>query len=302
MDLKASKIGALEDHLAIATTIESELEIIDRQLSALAGWRKGISGTIGFDLDRATRWISNPNPNSKSSSLSLGVTGYLKNDKEKTFWHNNASIQKAWKTLDLDTRDANESGGIFSSGTLDVVNISSLAGYKITDKLAVSALAELYSSTEKLTTQGAIDFGAGLTWLPYSNLTITFLPINYHFLYTRDLFGIEPAGALGAKLKVDYNLKFKLLANNCTWQSSLFGFFPYNDSKMEIKNDPANPETVIFNSSLREITWLNTLSLELWKGIGLGAGWGLRRSDFEALEAQAPKLQSFFNFGLSFTY
>jgi len=301
MDLKATKVGALEDHLAQATAIENELELIDSQLSLLAGWRKGISGTVGFDLDRATRWISNPNPNSKSSSLSLGVTGYLKNDKEKTFWHNNASVQKAWRSLDLDTKDGVESGGIFSSSTVDVVNISSLAGYRITDKLAVSALGELYSSIDKITDQGTVDFGVGITWLPLSNLTVTVLPLNYHFLYTNKSW-ISSEGALGAKVKVDYNVKFKLFANDCTWQSSLFGFFPYNDSKLDIKNDLANPDLVVFQSSLAEYTWLNTLSLELWKGIGLGAGWGLRKSGFEAFEAEAPKLQSFFNFGISFTY
>ncbi len=301
MKLKDVKLGAIDDHLAQISAIESELALIDAQISEVAGWRKGISGSFGFDFDRSRTWISNPNANSRSSALNLGLSGFMKYDQGKKFWYNQANVQKAWKNLDTDTEDDIDVGGLFANSTVDLVNLSSLAGYKLSDQLAVTALAELYSSLDRFTEQGAIDFGVGITWLPFSNLTVTVNPLNYHFLYTNN-FGLESTGALGAKVKVDYNLKFKMFANNCTWQSSLFAFLPYNDAKMDIMNNPAVPNEVVFQSSLREYTWLNTLSLELWKGIGIGAGWGLRKSDFEALDAQAPKLQSFFNFGLSFTY
>jgi len=302
LTLKATKVGAVEDYYAQAAALEKELEIINAKLADLAGWKKGISGTVGFDFGNSKRWISNPNPNSRFVGLNLGLAAFLKYDEGKKFWYNNLNAQKAWNNLDFDTADGNDTGKLFSNGTVDLLNLSSLAGYKITDKLAVSLLGEWYSSIDRIDDQGVVDLGLGITWLPFSNLTVTVNPLNYHFVYTPEVFGLKSSGAIGARVRADYNLKFKLLANDCTWQSSLFGFFPYSDVKNDVTNDPADSERVVYTSSLREVTWLNNLSLELWKGIGVGFGWGLRSSGFEALVAEEPKLQSFFNFGLAFTY
>ena len=299
--MKLEKSGQVEDHQALIKALEDEIKIIQSQINEIAGWRKGFSGIVGFDWDRSWTWISNPNPDSRSSSLNLGLVGYLKNDQDKYFWHNSASLQKAWKRFDTNTRDTIGDEGLFKNGTLDILNVSSLYGYKLKPNLAVSALLEVYSSLEKLTNQGTADFGIGVSWLPLNNLTVTINPINYHYSYS-DLFGINSEGALGAKLRIDYLLNFKLLANNCTWQSSLTGFIPYGSTGEDVFNDLSNPELLVYNSSLSEITWLNTWTLQLWKGVGLGFGWGIRRSQFEAFPGEAPKTQGYMNFGVSYEY
>ena len=299
-ELKITKIGQVEDYKALIVTLENELAVIESQMDLLSGWRYGLTGVFGFDWDRSWTWISNPNPNSRSSSLNIGLVGTVKNDQEKTFWYNSATLQKAWKRFDPNTKDNIGNEGLFKNGTVDLLNISSLAGYKLRENLAISALAELYSSLEKLTKQGTIDFGVGVTWLPFSNLTVTVNPLNYHYVYS-NLTGLTSEGALGAKLRAEYLLNFKMFANNCSWQSTLTSFMPYGSTGGEVPST-IDPTVILYNSSLFEYTWLNTLTLELWKGIGVGLGWGLRKSNFEALADETPALQSYMNFGVSYGF
>ena len=56
----------------------------------------------------------------------------------------------------------------------DVFNISSLFGYKLSDKFAVSTLGE-YRSTlvNNFNDPGYLDLGVGGTWTPMSDLFIT---------------------------------------------------------------------------------------------------------------------------------
>lgn len=299
-DMIRVKSGLVEDHEAQIQALADEIQMLQSKLDIIAGWRKGVNGVIGFDFDRSRKWISNPNPNARAASLDIGIVGYLHNDQVKTFWNNTATIQKAWLTFDPDSEDAVTVPSLFDSGTLDILNISSLYGYRLTDKLAVSVQAELYSSISNLTDRGTIDVGAGLTWIPTSNLTLTLNPINYHYAYT-DL-GFDATGNAGAKLRIDYLQPFKFFANECSFTSSLTSFIPYAGKNDVVTPFPVDFPAVSFSPTLREYTWLNTLTLNLWKGIGLGLGWGLRWSGFEALPGDTPKLQRFFNSGLSVSF
>lgn len=299
-DMIRIKSGLVLDHEAQIQALNNEIDMLQSKLDVIAGWRKGVNGVIGFDFDRSRKWISNPNPNARATSLDIGIVAYLHNDQVKTFWNNTATIQKAWLTFDSNSEDAITVPGLFDSGTLDIFNISSLYGYRITDNLAASVQAELYSSISNLTDRGTIDVGAGLTWIPSSNLTLTFNPINYKYAYTN--LGFEATGNAGAKLRLDFLQPFKFFANDCSYTSSLTAFIPYAGKKDAVTPYPTDFPDVSFSPTLREYTWLNTLTLNLWKGIGLGMGWGLRWSGFEALPGSTPKLQSFFNTGLSVSF
>ncbi|MDX1702207.1 MAG: hypothetical protein R3250_16390, partial [Melioribacteraceae bacterium] len=59
-------------------------------------------------------------------------------------------------------------------------------------------------------------------------------------------------------------------------------FVPYSSAE--------EPEPTLF-----EYTWLNTLSFEVWKGIGVGFTLGIRNAEFES-----PDTQSFYSLGLSY--
>ena len=53
-----------------------------------------------------------------------------------------------------------------------------------------------------------------------------------------------------------------------------------------------------YQAGLMEYTWLNTISFEVWNGIGVGIGAGLRSADFEAID----QTQTYYNLGLSYGF
>jgi hypothetical protein len=73
------------------------------------------------------------------------------------------------------------------------------------------------------------------------------------------------------------------------WSSTLTGFFPYGGDTEIVEGDPNSAV------SLAEYTWINTLSFQVWKGIGVGVSLGLRKSDFEF-----DGTQNFYSLGLSY--
>jgi len=295
--MQAEKQGMIADLQAQIDAANAELDGIQKEIDVLSGWRKGLNGLIGFDLNNSNGWIANPNPDASSSALNLGVNAYALADKEKSFWHNKLNLQKAWSDVNTSkSDDGAEEDGLFDNGTVDILNLSSLAGYKLSDKFALSGLGELNTSIENFLKPGTFDIGVGATWLPIENMTVVIHPLNYHVAWPADGQGLETKGALGTKFRVDYFQDFNVSGKAVNWSTTLTSFVPYSDVKQMVV---ANPDQGIEarEAGLFEYTWLNTLSFEVWNGIGVGVGFGLRNSDLES-----PDLQSFTSLGLSYGF
>jgi len=297
--MQAEKEATVADLQSKIDGINGELAGLQKEIDILSGWRKGINGLVGFDWNNSNGWIANPNPDSRATSLNIGLTAFANADKEKTFWHNKGIVQKAWNDVDKSEGDREAEGdGLFDNGTVDILNISSLAGYKISEKFALSGLGELNTSLGNFLKPGAFDIGVGATWLPIENMTVVIHPLNYHFAWPsqaekdKGSTGISSKGSIGAKVRVDYFNDFSLAGKPLTWTTTLTSFVPYADTKQDVVDDAG---AVLRQAGLMEYTWINTLTFEVWKGIGVGLGFGLRNSDFES-----PDLQSYTSLGLSY--
>ena len=287
---QAEKMAMADDLKGQADAALAEADALQKEIDILSGWRKGVAGMLGFDWNKSNGWIANPNPDAQSSSLNLDLTGYLMNDKEKTFWHNKANIVKAWSDVDLSAVDDTISGdGLFDNGTVDILNISSLAGYKLSEKFALSGQAELNTSVENFIKPGTLDFGVGATWLPMDNLTVMIHPFNYNIAFPADGSPASTSGSIGAKIRADYIDDFMIAGKKVDWSSTLTAYLPYT----------AVDEFTLPDGSVKDkstyYTWLNSFSFEVWNGIGVGIGWGLRNADFESTSTQ-----SYTNIGLSY--
>lgn len=270
--------------------LQGELDGIEKEISILSGWQMGLTGLIGFDFNKSNDWISSPNPNSKSTALNIGLTAFANQEGRKHFWRNKAVLTKAWSDVDLSEADDSLSNdGLFDNGTVDILNISSLAGYKINDWFALSGLGEINTSLGNFLDPGTFDIGIGVTLTPIQNLVIVLHPLNYHVAFS-GVDGVSSQGDLGAKFRVDYTNAFNVSTKKLSWSSTLTGFIPYGGKKQIVEGDP-NSEVSLF-----EYTWLNTLSFEVWKGIGVGFSLGLRSADFEF-----DGTQNFYSIGLSYS-
>mgnify|MGYP000179399427 CR=1 FL=1 len=292
-DMQTEKNASIADLQSQIDGLQKEVDGLQSEIDKLSGWRKGVNGLLGFDFSNSNGWVANPNPDARATSLNIGLTGYLLNDKEKTFWHNKGIVQKAWQDVDRsDTDRTVEGDGLFNNGTVDILNLSSLAGYKFSEKLAASGLAELNTSIENFLNPGTLDIGVGVTWLPIQNLSVVLHPLNYHFAFS-GIDGLSSTGSLGAKFRVDYFNDFNVSGVGVNWTTTLTGFVPYSDKKSTVML----PDGTDFEAGLTEFSWINTLSFDVWKGIGVGIGWGLRNSKFESASTQ-----SYTTLGLSYGF
>jgi len=269
--------------------LEGELAGVQKELTILGGWDIGLTGLVGFDFNSSNDWIASPNPNSESSSLNIGLTAFANKEGDKAFWRNKGVITKAWNDVDLSDADNNDDDGLFDNGTVDIFNVSSLAGYKLNDWIALSGMAEFNTSIENFFNPGTLDIGVGATLTPIENLVVVIHPLNYHIAFS-GVDGIDSQGSLGLKFRADYTKSFPLASKSIAWSSTLTGFMPYGSDVQLIDGDPSS------EVSLFEYTWLNTLAFEVWNGIGVGLSFGLRQADFEF-----DGTQNYYSIGLSYS-
>ena len=148
--------------------------------------------------------------------------------------------------------------------TTDVFNITSLYGRKLSEKWAISALAE-YRTTilDNFNDPGYLDFGVGATWTPIKNLVVVIHPLNYNLVFSK---GNNTAfeSSLGAKIVADYTRQIGAVS----FKSNLSMFQSYE------------------SSNLSNWTWINSFSYTLWKKIGVGFDVGLRDNKQESLNFQ----------------
>jgi len=330
--MQEDKIAKMADLQAQMDALSGEVDAFGDEIAYLSGWRRGLSGLVGFNLNKSNGWVANPNPRASTTGLNIGFTAYANYDKDKFFFHNKGIVTQAWQNVKLSEADnANNDDKFFDNGIVDLLNISSLSGYRISETFALSGQVELNTSVFNFLSPGTFDIGLGATWLPMDNLTIMIHPLNFHYAFS-GIDNLSSTGTLGCKVRADYYNDFVILDHDVTWTSTLTTFIPYKDVVTDrVLFDPRDiPDSQkitpgSFEVGLFEYTWLNTLSFELWKGIGVGFSWGLRKSDFEGekfsdsdlmdrgftteeIEAcescinSEPRLQSYYNIGVSYNF
>ncbi|MCB0549320.1 MAG: DUF3078 domain-containing protein [Phaeodactylibacter sp.] len=279
-DLKAQKqteLGALESQVA---ALKGEIASIDQQLLVFPRWETGVFGIVGANLNGFNDWLSRDQPNSSSIGLSFSANAFANYFTPKTFWRNGGNLNVGFAKLKEKDRD----GNIVAETELrspDVVNVSSLFGFKLSEKMAISTLGE-YRSTflENFNNPGYLDLGMGMTWTPISNLIVVAHPLNYNFVFAEE--GSTFQSSLGAKILVDYT---KEVFTGVNWKSNLSYFLSYEDS------DYSN------------WTWVNGIAFQAFKKVGVGLELGLRSNKQEAIakEVSDNPLQTYYVVGLTYS-
>lgn len=280
-ELKSKKQGLQEKLAPIQAELDpiaAEIASLDAAIAKLPGWRTGVSGIIGANFIGRNNWFAaGDNRNATATTLSMSMNSFANLIQEKYFWRNAGGLSLGWQKLRID--EAAPAPDF--TPIADVLNVSSLFGYKITSKIAASALGEYRTSViDNFNNPGYLDLGVGATYTPLSNLVFVVHPINYNFIFTDT--ESDFTSSLGCKIVADYNTK---ITKGIQWRSNLSGFFSYKN------NDP----------SLHNGTWTNWLSFNLWKGIGVGIEHGLRFSPQERSLLQIDnKLQNYYVIGLTY--
>tara|TARA_R110001592_G_scaffold127307_2_gene339019 strand:- start:6968 stop:7912 length:945 start_codon:yes stop_codon:yes gene_type:complete len=277
------------------TKLQVKTKAIQGKIDALPGWRKGAFGTVGASLSGFNNWYARSAPNTSAGNIGVTVNAFANLIQKDFFWRNSGTVNLGW--VKIDNRDDPTDSGNFETAT-DVFTISSLYGKRLNQKWAISGLGE-YRTTllENFNDPGYLDLGAGLTWTPTNNLVVVIHPGNYNFVFSKGNSVFE--SSLGTKIVADYTTKY----NKLSVKSNLSMFQSYKDD------------------DLSNWTFTNSLGYTVWKGIGLGFEFGLRKNKQEALsnalsnfDADANptqttptfgnvnnKLQSYWLFGLSYS-
>jgi len=268
---------------AEADKFQGEADALQAQIDALPGWRVGAFGTIGGNLSNFNNWYAQGTPNNASGNIGFTVNAYANKIEDKYFWRNTLTTNLNWVKLD-DKDDPSDKDSF--EATTDVFNLSSLYGYKLSKKWAVSGLLE-YRTTllDNFNDPGYLDLGVGATWTPIENMIVVIHPLNYNFVFADDDSVFESSA--GAKIVADYMKSIG--AVNFKTNFSTFQSYESGD--------------------LSNWTWTNSFSYTLWKMIGVGFDFALRSNKQEAanfqgvdLEDADNDLQSYYTIGLSYKF
>ena len=284
-----SQIAPKKDSIA---AIQGRVNALQAQLDALPGWKIGAFGTIGGSLSQFNNWFAQGIPNNASGNIGFTINAFANLQEQKFFWRNSANVNLAW--VKLDDKDDPTDDDSFRQAT-DVFNISSLYGRKLSEKFAISALAE-YRTTilSNFNDPGYLDLGIGATWTPITDLIVVIHPLNYNFVFSSEDTIFE--SSMGAKIVADYTKKLGAV----NFKTNLSMFQSYK------------------SGNLSNWTWTNSFSYTLWKMIGVGFDFGLRNNKQETLNyivnnAPTPdptatfdtidnELQTYWTLGLSYKF
>lgn len=257
--------------------LKSDVSSLADQLTPYPRWDKGLLGNVGMNFANFDNWLPKEQPSTSAINIGITSTAYVNGDWENAFWRNSASLTLGWLKFDDKTvEEANEGFKVSS----DAFNASSLFGFKLSPKFAISTLTEYRTSVldGKLNNPGYLDLGVGATWTPIRNLVVVWHPLNYNFVFSDEEFDFE--SSLGAKVVADYTQN---IVSGVNWKSNFSGFISYEDTDFS------------------NWTWVNTFSTA-YKGIGIGLDIGLRNNKQEALNAGRDDnpLQTYWILGLSY--
>lgn len=252
-ELKAS-LAEKKDSIA---AIQGRADAIQTEIDRLPGWKVGAFGTIGGNLSNFSNWYAQGIPNNSSGNIGFTVNGFANLKRERYFWRNATNFNLSW--VKLDDKDDPDDDDSFRQ-TVDVFNLSSLYGWKLSEHFAVSALGE-YRTTllNNFNDPGYLDLGVGGTWTPVENLLVVVHPLNYNFVFSKG--GPIFESSMGAKIMADYTREIGAVS----FKSNLSAFMSYK------------------SSNYNNWTWTNSFSYTLWKIIGVGFDFGLRSNKQEAL-------------------
>ncbi|MGJ8745926.1 DUF3078 domain-containing protein [Polaribacter sp.] len=268
--------------------LKGEAAALKTKIASFPGWKYGAFGTIGLNLSSFNNWYAKSSPDNNAGTIAIIGNGYANLDREKFFWRNALNVNISW--VKNDTNKTSTADDDFETAN-DVFTLSSLYGYKLSDKLALSTLGE-YRTTiiDNFNDPGYLDLGVGLTWTPIKNLVVVVHPLNYNFVFASG--NSDYTSSLGAKIFADYTRQIGAV----NFKSNLSAFQSYK------------------SGDLSNWTWTNSFGYTLWKGIGLGFEFGLRKNKQEALNnAQLTnaletfntvdnKLQSYWLFGVNYAF
>lgn len=279
-EAKAAELTGLEAQLTELTgkvdALKTEVADLTDKITPYPRWDIGARGNIGFNISQFSDWLSKESPN--TNAVSIGFTGnaFANLDQKKYFWRNNLNLALGWQKYD-DEDDPTDSKDF--KVTSDAFNVTTLFGYKLSDKWAISTLAEYRSSLlNNFNNPGYLDWGAGVTWTPIKDLVVVIHPLNYNFVFSSD--GFDYQSSFGAKVVADYKRE---IVKGLNWTSNLSAFMSYK------------------GADLSNWTWINGLTTTV-KGFGVGLDFGLRSNKQEALAAGRTDnpLQTYWVFGLTY--
>ena len=237
--------------------LQSKVDALQAEIDALPGWRLRATGTIGGSVSGFNNWYAKDKPNASVGNFGVNVFGFADLIQDKFFWKNAMNINIGW--VKFDDRDDDSDSDNYEVAN-DIFNFSSLYGRKLSDKFAISGLME-YRSTlvNNFNNPGFLDVGVGGTWTPLSELIVVIHPANYNFVFSDG--DSQYDSSFGAKIVADYTKKF----GGLNVKSNLSVFLSYEGSE------------------LSNYTWTNSFSYTIWKSIGVGFDFGLRKNHQEAL-------------------
>jgi hypothetical protein len=276
---KAAELATLEAQLteltATVDALKTEVADLTDKITPYPRWDIGAHGNIGLNISNFSDWLSKDSPNTNAVSLTFTGNSFLNLDQKKYFWRNKLNLALGWQKFD-DEEDPTDDD--FESSA-DAATINSLFGYKLGEKLAISALGEYRSTViDNFNDPGYLDVGAGITWTPITDLYVVVHPLNYNYIFFDE--GYEYTSSFGTKLFIDYK---RQITKGLAWTSNISAFLSYEG--MDYSN----------------WTWINGLTTDV-KGIGLGLDFGLRSNNQEAEAAglSTNPLQTYWVFGVTF--
>src|SRR5688572_12191870 len=231
--------------------LRKEITDLTEQTAPYPRWHVGALANAGLNFASFNDWLSKSTPNTTAFNIAATTTFFANLDQLHYFWRNNANLTLGW--LKFNDRDDPTDKNEFQVAA-DAFNASSLFGYKLSEKLAISALGEYRTAVldGRLNDPGFLDMGAGLTWTPITDLVVVVHPLNYNLIFSSGDF--EYQSSLGAKFLVDYR---KLIVPGLAWISNLSAFYSYEGEDL---------------SNWTRVNGISTAQ----KGIGIGLDVGLR--------------------------
>jgi uncharacterized coiled-coil protein SlyX len=280
---KEAQLDSLKEQLDALNgkveSLKSDVSALKEAITPYPRWDKGLLGNVGLSVANFSDWLPKDQPNTSAVNIGLTSTAFANAEFRKSFWRNNMNLTLGWLKFDNEDNPDDEDDFQVSA---DAFNITSLYGYKLNQKLAISTLGEYRTSLleGKFNNPGYLDLGVGATWTPVQDLVVVVHPLNYNFVFADEIDGFEFQSSLGAKVVADYK---RTIVKGLNWASNLSAFFSYED------NDLSN------------YTWVNTFSTAV-KGIGVGLDIGLRNNKQEADAAGLDEnpLQTYWILGLSY--
>lgn len=260
--------------------IAKQIADLEKKILEFPGWRYGASGIVGLDLAGASNWVTNPfGKDASSTTIGFAGNGFVNYNADKYFWRNTGSVLLKWQELDQGNPDVDTEFQQIS----DLLKINSLAGYKLTEVIALSGSAAFETPTfisdkDEVDKVAYLDLGVGATYNPNESFVLMVHPINYRFIFAENDSQFE--SSLGCKIFADYN---KEIMKGIVFGSTLDGFISYKGSA-EFEDAAGVKEDV----SLHTFNWSNRLGVSLIKNLSVGLTVNTRWNQQEINQYNSP--------------